>query len=52
MDMIKPVTKYAVTVMRADSVIVELATALGYMRTGRPGPALIDIPDDIQRAEL
>lgn len=51
-DMIKPVTKYAVTVMRADSVIVELATALGYMRTGRPGPALIDIPDDIQRAEL
>lgn len=50
--MIAPVTKYAVTVMHPESVIVELATALGHMRSGRSGPALVDIPDDIQRAEL
>ena len=49
-EMVKPITKYAVLVMRAEDVIPELDKALAISREGRPGPVLVDIPDDIARA--
>jgi acetolactate synthase-1/2/3 large subunit len=51
-DMVKPITKYAVTVTDKDWVIPELTMALKYARSGRMGPVLCDLPDDIQRMEV
>jgi acetolactate synthase-1/2/3 large subunit len=51
-EMVKPITKYAVTVMDKHQVIGELERAVSIARAGRPGPVLVDIPDDLQRAEL
>jgi acetolactate synthase-1/2/3 large subunit len=50
--MVKDVTKYAVTVMQPERILEELAAALTMAREGRPGPVLVDIPDDLQRAEI
>lgn len=50
-DLVRPVTKYAATVLQAHNVISVLAEALWFAREGRPGPVLVDIPDDIQRAQ-
>jgi acetolactate synthase-1/2/3 large subunit len=50
-DMVKDITKYAKQAVRADDVIPLLQIAIEWMNTGRKGPALIDIPDDIQRAD-
>jgi acetolactate synthase-1/2/3 large subunit len=48
---VKPITKYAVTVTNKDWVIPELTMALKYAKSGRPGPVVVDLPDDIQRME-
>jgi acetolactate synthase-1/2/3 large subunit len=48
----KEITKYAVTVMRPEDVLLELEKALSIARQGRPGPVLVDLPDDIQRTEV
>ena len=50
--MVKLITKYALTVMEPDAVIGCIRTCIMEMKAGRPGPGLIDIPDDIQRAEI
>ncbi len=50
--MVERITKYAVTVMDAANVVPHLKACLIAMKSGRPGPGLIDIPDDIQRAEI
>jgi acetolactate synthase-1/2/3 large subunit len=50
-EMVKPVTKFAETVMDPQKVLSTLYEALHQMKSRRPGPALVDIPDDIQRAE-
>jgi acetolactate synthase I/II/III large subunit len=50
--MVKEITNYARTVMEASEVLSSLKDAIRYMKYGRQGPAVIDIPDDIQRAEL
>jgi acetolactate synthase-1/2/3 large subunit len=50
--MVKPITKYALTVMEPDAVIGCIKGCIMEMKAGRPGPGLIDIPDDIQRAEI
>ena len=47
---VSPVTKYAVTVMDPLEVIPSFERALRIAREGRPGPVLIDLPDDVQRA--
>ncbi|SKA82388.1 thiamine pyrophosphate-binding protein [Desulfobaculum bizertense] len=46
--MAKPVTKYAITVMDPLSIRYELEKALYLAQNGRPGPAWINIPLDIQ----
>lgn len=48
----KPVTKMAVTVMEPALVPRVLQQAFHLMRSGRPGPVLIDLPYDVQMAEI
>ena len=47
-----PVTKWAVTVMEAAQVPGTLQKAFWLMRTGRPGPVLVDLPIDVQLTEI
>lgn len=51
-DMVRKVTKHSQTVMLAENVIPALRSAIAIAKNGRPGPVLIDLPDDIQRAEI
>ena len=46
------ITKYAVTVMDPLSIAYELDKALLLARTGRPGPVWLDIPLDVQGAQV
>lgn len=48
----KPVTKMAVTVREAALVPRVLQQAFHIMRSARPGPVLIDLPIDVQMAEI
>ena len=50
-DMVKPITKYAVQVTTIDQLKTELAKAYEIALSGRMGPVLIDVPMDIQQAE-
>lgn len=50
--MVKPITKYAVTVMRADEIKYHLEKAVHFATHGRKGPVWIDIPLDIQGSEV
>lgn len=51
-SMAKPVTKYAVTVMGAEDIRYHLEKAVYLALHGRRGPVWIDIPLDIQNAEI
>ena len=48
----KPVTKMAVTVLEPGQVPRAFQQAFHVMRSGRPGPVLIDLPFDVQVAEI
>jgi tartronate-semialdehyde synthase len=48
----KPVTKWAVTVREPAQVPRAFQQAFHVMRSGRPGPVLIDLPFDVQVAEI
>ncbi len=48
----KPVTKWAVTVREPAQVPMVFQQAFHVMRSGRPGPVLIDLPIDVQMAEI
>ena len=48
----KPVTKWAVTVREPGLVPRVFQQAFHLMRSGRPGPVLIDLPIDVQTAEI
>ncbi|MDN5931160.1 MAG: glyoxylate carboligase, partial [Pseudonocardia sp.] len=47
-----PLTKMAVTVLEAAQVPGVFAQAFHLMRSGRPGPVLIDLPFDVQMTEI
>jgi acetolactate synthase-1/2/3 large subunit len=51
-EMCRPVTKYAVMVTYWTQIRFELEKAVHIARTGRPGPVLVDIPDDLQRMDI
>ena len=51
-SMAKPVTKYAVTVMQPEDVPYELEKCVYEATHGRKGPVWLDIPLDIQSAEI
>lgn len=46
------VTKYAVQLKKAEDIKMLLEEAFYKAFDGRPGPVLIDIPDDLQRSEI
>src|SRR5436309_8547568 len=48
----KPVTKWSVTVREPALVPRAFQQAFHLMRSGRPGPVLIDLPFDVQMAEI
>ena len=48
----KPVTKWAVTVREPALVPFVFQQAFHVMRSGRPGPVLIDLPFDVQMGEI
>ncbi|MEO6790993.1 MAG: glyoxylate carboligase [Ornithinibacter sp.] len=48
----KPLTKMAVTVLEAAQVPGTFQQAFFLMRSGRPGPVLIDLPIDVQMTEI
>lgn len=48
----KPVTKMAMTVLEPGQVPRVFQQAFHVMRSGRPGPVLIDLPFDVQVAEI
>jgi tartronate-semialdehyde synthase len=48
----KPVTKWSVTVREPGLVPRVFSQAFHLMRSGRPGPVLIDLPFDVQMAEI
>ncbi|MBF0520451.1 MAG: thiamine pyrophosphate-binding protein [Nitrospirae bacterium] len=51
-SMVKPITKYAVTVMEPDEIRYHIEKAFYLAKTGRPGPVWIDIPLDVQGAGI
>lgn len=52
LEMVKPVTKYAVSIRDPKEILVELEKASYLARSGRPGPVWIELPLDIQSAEV
>jgi acetolactate synthase-1/2/3 large subunit len=51
-SVVRPITKYASTLMGADEVQPKFEAALEAMRSGRPGPVWLDVPLDIQAAPM
>lgn len=51
-SLIKPITKYAVTIIDAENIRYELEKATYIATTGRPGPVWIDVPLDVQAANV
>ncbi|WP_439888768.1 glyoxylate carboligase [Pseudomonas sp. MBLB4123] len=51
-SIVEPVTKWATTVMEPGQVPRAFQKAFYEMRSGRPGPVLIDLPFDVQMAEI
>jgi len=48
-DICRPITKYAVQITDPYKIIYELERAYRIANDGRPGPVLVDIPDNLQR---
>src|SRR5512147_2469238 len=51
-SIVKPVAKWAVTVMEPAQVPRAFQQAFHLMRSGRPGPVLLDLPFDVQMGEI
>jgi len=51
-SIVRPITKYAVTVTDPTTIRRHLETALHLSRSGRPGPVWIDLPLDVQAARI
>ena len=51
-DMVRPITKYAVTVRSGKELRQQLAKAYAIATSGRMGPVVVDVPMDIQQVEI
>lgn len=51
-SMVRPVTKYAAKIERAEDIRYQLDYSFHAAETGRKGPVLLDIPMDIFRADI
>jgi acetolactate synthase-1/2/3 large subunit len=49
---VKPLTKYAVTIDDPNTIRYHLEKAVSLARSGRPGPVWVDIPIDVQGAPI
>ena len=47
-----PITKYNALVRRSEDLVPTLRKAFAIAREGRPGPVLVDVPSNLQAAEL
>lgn len=50
LPMVAPITKYAVQIKDPSQIAFELEKAVHIALSGRPGPVVIDLPDDLQRS--
>ncbi|MGL5420560.1 MAG: thiamine pyrophosphate-binding protein [Plesiomonas shigelloides] len=51
-SIVKSITKFSYQVKTKDELIPILQEAISIAKSGRPGPVLLDIPMDLQRADL
>ena len=51
-DLVRPNTKYAVTISAPEDIRYELEKAYHMAVSGRPGPVWLDVPADLQLAEI
>ena len=51
-EMVSSFTKYAVRITDVKKISYEIDKCIYLSQTGRPGPCLIDLPDDIQRMDI
>lgn len=51
-SIVKSITKFSYQIKTQDELIPKLQEAINFAKSGRPGPVLLDIPMDLQRAEL
>ncbi|MGC1784917.1 MAG: thiamine pyrophosphate-binding protein [Acidobacteriaceae bacterium] len=51
-SIVRPITKYAVTVLDPQTIRYHLEKAVHLARTGRPGPVWIDVPLDVQASPI
>lgn len=51
-EICRTLTKYCVLIQDPTMILYELQKAVHIARTGRPGPVLVDIPDDLQRTSI
>jgi len=51
-SIVKPITKYAVTIIQPDTIRFHIEKALHLAKSGRPGPVWIDIPLDVQATQI
>lgn len=51
-DIVKPITKYAVQVRDEQDILYELEKATALAKEGKPGPVWLDIPLDIQASQI
>jgi len=51
-NIFKPIVKYAVRIEKTNQIQFELEKACHIATSGRPGPVLIDLPDNLQREDI
>ena len=51
-NLVKPITKYAVLIKNKNKIEEEFIKAINIAFEGRMGPVLIDLPDDLQRQNV
>ena len=51
-SIVKPITKYAIMITSENEIRFCLEKALYIAKEGRPGPVIVDIPMNIQRADI
>ncbi len=51
-EMVKPITKFATMLTRAEDIVSVMDEALREAHTGRKGPVWIDVPLDLQSAQI
>ncbi len=51
-DIARPITKYAEIVTQPEDILYHLEKAINYAKSNRPAPVWLDIPLDVQSAEI